>query len=79
AELLHAETGELLYIAGIPTGLVTQKGLRIDWLASYEPTPGTAAYFGYGSALDSVGAFRFNDLRRLNDGFFLKLAYQIRR
>jgi hypothetical protein len=79
AELLHATTGELLYISGFPTRLVTQKGLRIDWLASYEPTPGTAAYFGYGTALDSVGAFRFNDLRRLNDGFFLKLAYQIRR
>lgn len=79
ADLRHARTGELLYVSGIPTTLVTQKGLRVDWLASYEPTPGTAAYFGYGAALDSLGAFTFNDLRRLNDGFFLKLAYQIRR
>jgi hypothetical protein len=79
AELQHAATGELLYVSGIPTTLIAQKGLRLDWLASYEPTPGTAAYFGYGSALDSLGAFSFNDLRRLNDGFFLKLAYQIRR
>jgi hypothetical protein len=79
AELLDARTGELLYVSGIPTRLLAQKGLRLDWLASFEPTPGTAAYFGYGSALDSPGAFAFNDLRRLNDGFFLKLAYQIRR
>ena len=79
AALLDARTGELLYVSGIPTRLLAQKGLRLDWLASFEPTPGTAAYFGYGTALDSPGAFAFNDLRRLNDGFFLKLAYQIRR
>ena len=77
--LRDARTGELIYLGGVPSSLQQQKGLRLDWLASYEPTPGTAAYFGYGSALDSPGAFAFNDLRRLNDGFFLKLAYQIRR
>ena len=79
AALFDARTGELLYIGGVPSSSQQQRGLRLDWLASYEPTPGTAAYFGYGSALDSPGAFAFNDLRRLNDGFFLKLAYQIRR
>ena len=40
AELLHANTGELLYISGIPTTLVTQKSLRIDWLASYRADAG---------------------------------------
>ncbi len=79
AALVDAHTGELLYLGGVPSSSQQQRGLRLDWLASYEPTPGTAAYFGYGSALDSPGAFAFNDLRRLNDGFFLKLAYQIRR
>jgi hypothetical protein len=79
AALVDARTGELLYVSGIPTGLLAQKGLRLDWLASFEPTPGTAAYFGYSSALESPGAFSINDLRRLSDGFFLKLAYQIRR
>lgn len=79
AALLHALTGESLYVDGVAAAAQGQNGLRLDWLASFEPTPGTAAYFGYGSALDSPGAFSFNDLRRLNDGFFLKLAYQIRR
>ena len=79
AALLHALTGEPLHVGGVPAGAREQNGLQLDWLASFEPTPGTAAYFGYGSALDSLGGFTFSDLRRVNDGFFLKLAYQIRR
>jgi hypothetical protein len=55
-------------------------GLRLDWLASYKPTPGTVAFFGYGSSLatDRMNPLS-NHLERMSDGFFLKIAYQIRR
>jgi hypothetical protein len=54
-------------------------GLRLDLLISYEPTPGTVAFFGYGSSLETDRTFGIADLRRTSDGFFLKLAYQLRR
>lgn len=79
AALADPLTGAPLSIGGLPALAHETNGLRLDWLASYEPTPGTAAYFGYGSALDSPTTFGIRDLRRTNDGFFVKLAYQIRR
>jgi hypothetical protein len=54
-------------------------GLQIDFLASYEPTPGTVAFFGYGAAMQGATTFGFSDLSRSTDGFFLKLAYLFRR
>jgi len=53
--------------------------LRLDWLASFEPVPGTVAFLGYGSSLEGDRSFDFGSMRRTSDGFFLKLAYQIRR
>jgi hypothetical protein len=53
-------------------------GLRIDLLISFEPTPGTVAFFGYGSSMDTERTFGITDLQRSSDGFFLKLAYQFR-
>jgi hypothetical protein len=50
----------------------------MDLLASFEPTPGTVAFLGYGSSLESDEEFNWSRLRRVNDGFFLKLAYQVR-
>lgn len=79
AALEDARTGGALFIGGQLAAAQEVNELRLDWLASFEPTPGTAAYFGYGSAMDSPTAFGLNDLRRTNDGFFVKLAYQIRR
>ena len=64
---------------GFPAAALDQNVFRMDWLAAFEPTPGTALYFGYGSTLEDTGALSFNGLRRANDGFFLKAAYQIRR
>ncbi len=52
--------------------------LRLDWLFSYQPSPGTVFFAGYGSSLTEPDALRFQDLRRLNDGFFLKLSYLFR-
>ena len=54
-------------------------GLRVDLLASFEPTPGTVAFLGYGSSLETDAEFNWSRLQRRNDGFFVKLAYQVRR
>ena len=54
-------------------------GFRLDLLASFEPTPGTVAFLGYGSSLESDAEFNWSRLQRVNDGFFVKLAYQVRR
>ena len=52
--------------------------LRVDWLFSYRPNPGTVLFLGYGSSLAEPQTFRFRDLRRTSDGFFLKLSYLFR-
>ncbi|MGK2961484.1 MAG: DUF5916 domain-containing protein [Gemmatimonadaceae bacterium] len=52
--------------------------LSMDWLFSYRPTPGTLAYFGYGSTMEEPDGFSFTDLRRTRDGFFGKLSYLVR-
>jgi hypothetical protein len=56
------------------------KGLRSDWLLSFEPTPGTVVFLGYGASQER-DPLRFNDdsFQRTSDGFFVKLAYLIRR
>jgi hypothetical protein len=80
AVLLDAVDGLPLVVGdAFPAGQSTA-GLRLDWLASYKPTPGTVAFFGYGSSLtaDRLNPIA-NRLVRTSDGFFLKIAYQIRR
>ena len=79
AALQDAVTGEPLWRDGAPVGAVELNGMRLDLLAAYEPTPGTVAYLGYGAILEDREAFRFADVRRSQDGLFLKLAYQFRR
>ena len=51
----------------------TIRQFTTDVLFSYKPTPGTVVLLGYGAALSEPRAFRFSDLRRESDGFFLKL------
>ena len=65
----------------LPIGPVERDGLRLDLLASYEPTPGTVAFLGYGTTLSGSDAFSFRPgrLDQTQDGFFLKLAYRFRR
>ena len=79
AALEDPRTGALLVIDGIASTAQKFNGLRVDLLVSYEPTPGTVAFFGYGSSLESDRTFSIADLQRSTDGFFLKLAYQFRR
>ena len=59
------------------TGSV-QNEIRIDWLLSYRPSPGTLVYLGYGSTLEEPEEFRFRNLERTSDGFFAKVSYLFR-
>jgi len=55
-----------------------QNAFRIDALFSYQPTPGTVLFAGYGSSLTEPESLRFNRLQRTTDGFFLKMSYLFR-
>lgn len=79
APLQDARTGDQLLVDGEAVNYFESDRFRVDWLASFEPSPGTVAFFGYGASLDDRNAFSFADMTRQSDGFFLKLAYQIRR
>jgi Domain of unknown function (DUF5916) len=79
AALADPITGLPLAINGAPVAASRTDSLRIDWLASYQPHPGTVVFLGYGSTLDGDRALTFRDLRREQDGFFVKVAYLIRR
>jgi hypothetical protein len=72
----------LFYDSGTDTyvraGREVSNDLRVDWLFSYRPTPGTVLFFGYGSSLEEPTAFRFRRIGRVNDGFFLKMSYLFR-
>jgi hypothetical protein len=60
------------------TRAFTRSSFRGDILFSYQPNPGTVAFFGYGSTLlDPLdpASPRASGLRRSEDSFFLKLSY----
>jgi hypothetical protein len=42
-------------------------------------TPFTVAFFGYGSSLVTDHTLSLSGMHRVNDGFFMKVAYQIRK
>jgi hypothetical protein len=52
--------------------------LRTDFLFSYQPTPGTVVFAGYGNTLADPDARDRIGRRRLTDGFFLKISYLFR-
>jgi hypothetical protein len=79
AELRDETSGDLLLVNNALVPAHHTDRLRMDWLISYEPTPGTVAFFGYGSTLNGDEAFTFRELHRVNDAFFVKLAYLFRR
>ena len=55
------------------------KSFRADWLFSYQPTPGTLLFAGYGNTLANLDEDpRTARLRRTADGFFLKVSYLFR-
>ena len=77
-------TEDPLYVLNPSTGVYTpltartSNGFRADWLFSYQPTPGTVLFAGYGSSLTDAESFAFRNVRRVSDGFFLKLSYLLR-
>jgi hypothetical protein len=54
------------------------KRLRLDFLFSYQPVPGTVIFAGYGSRLLEEDDPLRRGLRREGDGFFLKFSYLFR-
>ncbi len=75
--LVNRDGIPLLLNGGLDPGSEVNE-LSMDWLFSYRPTPGTLAYFGYGSTMEEPDGFSFTDLRRTRDGFFGKLSYLVR-
>jgi hypothetical protein len=62
----------------VRTRAFTRSSFRGDILFSYQPNPGTVVFLGYGSTLlDPVDPTtpRAAGLRRVEDGFFLKMSY----
>jgi hypothetical protein len=67
-------------VGGSPVGPQKTDGWRADVLVSFEPTPGTVAFFGYGASLaKDPYLYQTPDYARTTDGFFVKLAYVFRR
>lgn len=78
--LLDPLTSAPLYVGGALAAEQRVRGLRVDWLASFKPTPGTVAFFGYGSSFERNRPLYGTDaLERTADGFFVKLAYLLRK
>ena len=71
-------SGSPILFNGTRVGGTALNELRMDWLLSYRPSPGTLMYLGYGSTLEEPDEFRFRDLRRSTDGFFGKVSYLLR-
>jgi hypothetical protein len=61
-----------------PATGVRQRNIRNDWLFSYQPTPGTVLFAGYGNALTNADAPRERVVHRTRDGLFVKLSYLFR-
>jgi hypothetical protein len=70
--------GDPILVGGVRDAGTQLNELRMDWLLSYRPSPGTLMYLGYGSTLEEPDEFRFRDLRRSTDGFFGKVSYLLR-
>jgi len=78
--LVDPISGAPLYVGGALATEQRFRGLRLDWLASFKPTPGTVAFFGYGSSLErNRPLYNTDAFERTSDGFFVKLAYLLRR
>lgn len=77
-----SRTGDPILIRtadGFRRALGTERGgLRMDWLFSYQPNPGTVFFAGYGSTLDGDELWRPGELERTTDGFFVKVSYLFR-
>ncbi len=80
--LRDPRTGQILLIGSgntqAPSSPSASNSLRTDWLVSYRPAPGTVFFLGYGGTLSEPDPLAFQELRRRNDSFFVKLSYVFR-
>lgn len=53
----------------------SNNSLRVDWLFSWQPTPGTVFFAGYGATDVGAEMMRLRNLTRRDDGVFVKLSY----
>ncbi len=72
APILVLDPTTNLYTRTQPFG---HRSFRGDFLFSYQPTPGTVLFAGYGSTLRDPTEMGQSTLQRAEDGFFLKLSY----
>jgi hypothetical protein len=80
AALRDPISGQRVMVDGALSEAGRTRDLRMDWLVSFEPTPGTVAFFGYGSSLArNRDLYHTSSFRKTSDGFFVKLAYMFRR
>ena len=78
--LYDPTTGQPIYVDGVPAAAYETNGLRADLLFSFEPSPGTVAFFGYGVSLAKDPLLYMTPgYTRTTDGFFVKLAYVFRK
>jgi hypothetical protein len=75
APILIYDPGAGVYVRA---GATADNRFRGDALLSYQPTPGTVFFVGYGSTSVEPDALRFNRLRRVSDGVFVKASYLFR-
>jgi hypothetical protein len=71
-----------LIVGGRLATAVRARSLHGDYLFSYQPTPGTVLFLGYGSEADGnpdqAQRFNWQPLRRASDYFFVKYGYLLR-
>ena len=78
----ETRTNYPLIIDGELASAIRARSLHGDYLFSYQPTPGTVLFLGYGSRADGepdpVQRFNWQPLRRSADYFFAKASYLFR-
>lgn len=80
-----SRTGDPILIRNSRTGIYERSRvsrshrITTDVLFSYQPSPGTVVFVGYGANLSEPEAYRFRELERAQDQFFVKGSYLLRR
>lgn len=72
---LLIRNGQRVYVR---TTALSSNDLQGDVLFSYTPSPGKVFYAGYRSLFNEAEPFKFQDVTRRNDGFFVKASYLFR-
>jgi hypothetical protein len=74
-------TNDPILIKNTTTGVYTPASQYVanavssSFLFSYQPTPGTVFFLGYGGNYTEPWSFNFTGLTRQNDSFFVKVTY----